>query len=78
MKKFLKENILNIVSLLLLFACGLTTPIYLLVACIIGGEIISGILLSLIFGLPILTLLGFTIWSFIQDYKIEKTMEKQI
>lgn len=71
MKKFLKENIVDILLYLLIFACGLAIPISILVGCLIEGEIFAGIVWSMIFGSPILTLLGFIIWMFVQDYKRE-------
>ncbi len=69
MKEFLKENIFYILIYLIMFACGLAIPITILVCCINGGEIVSGIVWSIIFGSPILVLLGFVIWMFVQDYK---------
>ena len=60
---------------LLIFACGLAIPITILVGCIIEGEIFGGIVWSFIFGSPILTVLGFVIWMFVEDYKRE-TMEE--
>lgn len=78
MKNFLKENIFSILFYLLIFACGLAIPITILVCGFIYEEIVSCILLSFIFGLPILTLLGFVIWMFTQDYKryIEENKEE--
>ena len=76
MKNFLKENILDILLYLLIFACGLAIPISILVCCIIGGETVAGIVWSIIFGSPILVLLGFVIWMFVEDYRVEKSTEK--
>lgn len=78
MKKFLKENIFDILLYSLIFACGLAMPISILVCCIIEGEIVSGVVWSIIFGLPILPLLGVIIWVLVEDYKrcIEETTEE--
>ena len=78
MKKFLKENIFYILLYLLISACGLSIPITILVCGFIYEEIVSCIVVSIIFGLPILTLLGFGIWMFTEDYKrcIEETVEE--
>lgn len=72
MKRFLKENILDMLLCLPLFVCGLAMPISILVACIAGGEVVAGIVLSLIFGLPILPLLWLLIWVFVEDYKMNR------
>lgn len=77
--KFLKEDILEILLFIPVFACGLTIPISILVCCIEGGEIVAGILLSIIFGLPVIPLLGLIIWVFVEDYKIYiKEIEEEI
>lgn len=75
MKRFLKENILDMLLCLPIFACGLAIPISILVCCIAGGEVFAGIVLSIIFGLPILPLLVLLVWVFVEDYRIEKSME---
>ena len=68
--KFLKENILEILLYLPIFVCGLALPISILVCCISMGEIFSGIVWSMIFGVPVFAVLGLIIWLFVDDYKI--------
>ena len=72
MKRFLKENILDMLLCLPIFACGLALPISILVCCIAGGEVFAGIVLSIIVGLPILPLLGLLVWIFVEDYKMNR------